>query len=130
MNSSHEVLLEELGREKADVLASAGRKVEDALVKLRRRREIILEAQDKMEEVERLALLHAEDEESRTLLVRLKSELNSQIVEYNCLRENALLCYYYLIVTREALGLRCHTWAEKAYQLPERIKLLCGSPDG
>ncbi len=125
MKNSGEVLLEELGRERAEVLASAGRKVEDALEKLHRQQEIIQAAQDKIKEVERLAVLQAENGESG-LLVELKSVLNSHIREYNRLRENAVLCYYYLIVTREALGLRCHAWAEKSYQPPEKMKLLCG----
>ncbi|OPY12985.1 MAG: hypothetical protein A4E66_00949 [Syntrophus sp. PtaB.Bin001] len=52
-------------------------------------------------------------------------EINKKISQYNDLRENAKLRYHYLIITREALGMRRHHWVEKFYQIPERKGHLC-----
>jgi hypothetical protein len=51
-------------------------------------------------------------------------EINREINKYNQAREYALLRYYYLIVTREALGMRRHHWVEQQYHVPPRKKHL------
>ncbi|MFB3924798.1 MAG: hypothetical protein ACE14T_02000 [Syntrophales bacterium] len=51
-------------------------------------------------------------------------EINSEIRKYNRAREYAKLRYYYLIVTREAVGFRRHTSVEENYKIPPRKKPL------
>ena len=51
-------------------------------------------------------------------------EINGEINRYNRAREHALLRYYYLIVTREAMGMRRHQWVEKHYAVPPRRRHL------
>jgi len=49
-------------------------------------------------------------------------QLNEEIDAFNKVREEVKLCYYYLIVTREALGLRKHHWIEQHYPIPPKKK--------
>ncbi len=49
-------------------------------------------------------------------------ELNREITKFNAAREHAKLRYYYLIVTREAMGFRRHVSVEEAYRIPPRKK--------
>jgi hypothetical protein len=51
-------------------------------------------------------------------------EINGEINKYNHAREYAKLRYYYLIVTREAMGMRRHHWVEEIYTIPPRKKYL------
>ena len=50
-------------------------------------------------------------------------ELNREINKFNAAREHAKLRYYYLIVTREAMGFRRHASVEEAYRIPPRKKV-------
>ena len=52
------------------------------------------------------------------------TEINGEIRRYNCAREYAQLRYYYLIVTREAMGIRRHKTVEEVYKIPPRKKYL------
>ena len=47
-------------------------------------------------------------------------EINLSIDQFNAIRQKAELQYYYLIVTREALGLRRHEMVQKVYQIPDK----------
>lgn len=51
-------------------------------------------------------------------------EINSDIQRYNEAREYAKLRFYYLIVTREAIGFRRHRCVEEQYPIPPKKKVL------
>jgi len=109
-------LLEELLREKAAVLTRASWAVEEVLEKMKH-----LEGEIEI----KTSLLNAlEGEVNWEEFLRQKKifceEINGLIDAYNTFREKARLQYYYLIVTREALGLRRHEMVEKIYRVPDR----------
>jgi hypothetical protein len=52
------------------------------------------------------------------------TEINGEIRRYNHAREYAQLRYYYLIVTREAMGIRRHKAVEEVYKIPPKKKYL------
>lgn len=54
-------------------------------------------------------------------------ELNDKIISYNRQRDHVLTCYYYLIVTREALGMIHHQRLEEIYRIPPKRRCL---PEG
>ncbi|MBN1662928.1 MAG: hypothetical protein JW943_04935 [Deltaproteobacteria bacterium] len=116
-----DILKEELLKERAVVLGRTGESVQKALDKLRTAEAVI----EKLRE--HLSVLAGQDDlqtmpcgnpawEKRQAV----AEINKQIDQYNRMREYAKLRYYYLIVTREALGLRRHGWVEKAYPIPPK----------
>jgi hypothetical protein len=112
MNKSpDEILQEEFLQERAAVLGRAGDSVSQALEKLRRI-ERRIEAR-----LSRLGEMAEQSGEpvSRHQVIR---EINREINHFNRTREHALLRYYYLIVTREAMGMRRHQWVEKHYAVP------------
>ncbi len=117
-----ESIQEELSRERADVLASAGNKIVQLLEKMA----VLSRAvEDKVAEFTRpndhvLQALSVNETGRRVLL----GEINRGVAAYNKLREEALLSYYYLLVTREALGLRNHTWVERFYSVPGKLAFL------
>ena len=51
-------------------------------------------------------------------------EINREISRFNRVREYALMRHYYLIVTREAMGMRRHHWVDQHYRVPPRKKHL------
>jgi len=109
-------LLEELLREKAAVLTRASWAVEEVLEKMTRLQSEI--------EIKTSLLDALEAEVDREDFLRQKKifceEINALIEAYNACREKAQLQYYYLIVTREALGLRRHEMVEKIYRVPDK----------
>ena len=111
-------MLEELLREKAAVLTRASWAVEEVLEKMKR-----IEG-----EIEIItSLIHALDSKNdHSVALRQKKifyeEINCKIEEFNSIRRKAQLQYYYLIVTREALGLRRHEMVQKIYGVPEKKK--------
>lgn len=111
-------MLEELLREKAAVLTRAGWAVEEVLEKMKR-----IEGEI---EIKSSLMKSMDHETDRAVLSRRKKifceEINCKIDEYNTIREKAELQYYYLIVTREALGLRRHQMVQKIYHVPEKKK--------
>jgi dynactin complex subunit len=113
-------ILDELRREKAAVLARAGWAVEEVIDKL----------QCIDEEIEiKLSFLNSkkDNDVSRELLRQKKlicEEINCRIEEFNAFRQKAQVKYYYLIVTREALGLRRHEMVQKMYRIPDKKKKL------
>jgi hypothetical protein len=115
-NEQHENLCEELLREKAAVLSRAGMAVDDAIGRLMR--------VDREIEV-KISLLKAFswDENASEILQKKQlicEEINLSIDQFNALRQKAQLQYYYLIVTREALGLRRHEIIQEIYRIPDK----------
>ena len=114
----HENLCEELLRERAAVLGRAGFAVEDAIGRL-----MYLER-----EIEKKILLLksyrtvAHDREMLDKQKFLHQEINLNIDQFNDLCRSAQLKYYYLIVTREALGLRRHEVIKEIYRIPAIMK--------
>lgn len=111
-------IIEELLREKAAVLARAGMAVEDVLEKLTR-------IEREIEEKEMLLNL-LEGHDACSELSREKQlicdAINISIDKFNIMHKKAETQYYYLIVTREALGLRRHEMVQKMYRIPDKKK--------
>jgi hypothetical protein len=116
--TTQDILQEEMLRERAAVLARAGEKLAAAMEKLGKIDAEIAEA---------LALWRgggegngapaAKAQEARR---RLLDEINAKISAYNRQREQVKTRYYYLIVTREALGLIHHQRLAELYRLPPK----------
>jgi len=115
------ILQEELLREKAEVLSRAGERVSEVLQQLH----------DLKEDIEGLLLNFSRNESGNAVRIDweaddgmsmriLVEEINKKISCYNDLREDAKLRYHYLIITREALGMRRHHWVEEIYKIPAR----------
>lgn len=116
--TTQDVLQEELLRERAAVLSRAGEKLDLAMEKLGR-----LEA----EVAAALALREADGETAPSQSpgdCRRVAELNAMIRAYNRQREQVKTRTYYLIVTREALGLVHHHRLAELYRLPPRKQCL------
>lgn len=116
-----EILQEEFLKERAEVLGRAGTRVSEALNALQCIEEGIAFAQGCYE---RLGSDPAgnglDDGDVRRRRIQLRREIETGIRKFNQAREEAKLRYYYLIVTREALGLRRHHWVEAAYRIPPK----------
>ena len=113
-----DTLLEELLREKAAVLRRAGHAVDDAIKQLKK---IDLEIEEKM------SLFNALDRNDRMPEAvkqkqLIREEINLSIDKFNAVHQKAELQYYYLIVTREALGMRRHEKVREIYRIPEKKK--------
>lgn len=97
---------EEILKERADVLYRTGEALSDALRKLTSIGKII-------------DGLHARaKQEGPATLGKLQARINREISRYNRAREHAKLRYHYLIITREAMGFRRHTWVDEVYRIP------------
>ena len=110
--NQHETLIDEMLRERAAVLARAGFAVEDALAKL--------QAIDR--EIHKKITLLGSTEQTPPGSGLIFEEINAIIDKFNAERQNAEVKYYYLIVTREALGLRRHETVQKLYAIPPKKK--------
>lgn len=106
---------EEIFRERADVLSRAGKSLADALARLE---DIGTSIQTKLDSI-RNTRKHEEIDDAP-----LYRDLNREIKAFNQARAYAELRRYYLIVTREALGLRRHTWVDEMYKIPPRRREL------
>src|SRR5271157_4570351 len=100
------ILREEMLKERAEVLGRAGEKLAAAIDKMR----IIEQGID-----ERLKHFHfmmeeyeegGNDNKIASSKQEMMAEINREIAKFNRAREYAKLRYYYLIVTREAMGMR------------------------
>lgn len=114
----YDTLCEELLRERAAVLSRAGTAVEDAIAELTK---IDHEIQIKSEQVKSLTR-HKHDPDNLHKQQALIEEINMNIDQFNAARKKAQLKYYYLIVTREALGLRRHDMIQEIYIIPVKKK--------
>ena len=122
--SSAEALQEEFSRERVDVLASAGNSVLTAIEAMVAKSRLITARRLAVSELPVKPGRKPADEGARRRRIRAETELDNAIAEYNDLREQARLRYYYLLVTREAMGLRDHRWIEALYRVPDKIKPL------
>jgi len=114
----HENLCEELLRERAAVLGRAGIAVEDVIDRL-------MSVADEIETKMSLLKTYSTMTHDREILHKQKilhEEINLDIDQFNDLCRNARLKYYYLIVTREALGLRRHEVIKEVYWIPAIMK--------
>lgn len=115
-----DILQEEMLRERAAVLARAGERLSDALEKL---------AKIESEIATGMAAWRRHDGKGSAAIPdddrhRLICELNGKIGVYNRQLEQVRTCYYYLIVTREALGIIHHQRLEEIYRIPRQKRLL------
>ena len=118
------ILREEMLQERAAVLGRAGEKLNAALEKMQSIDRVIEERLQHFNAlVEKNKGEHHHNELVSVRKIILK-EINGEISKYNHAREYAKLRYYYLIVTREAMGMRRHHWVEEIYKIPPRKKHL------
>jgi hypothetical protein len=118
------ILREEMLQERAAVLGRAGEKLSMALEKMRVIDRFIEERLQHFSSfVEKGKDEHGHNEPV-SLRKKMVREINGEISKYNHAREYAQLRYYYLIVTREAMGMRRHHWVEEIYKIPPRKKYL------
>jgi hypothetical protein len=115
-NDQQDNLLEELLREKAAVLSRAGMAVDEAIEQLMR---IDQEIEAKVSFLNSFSWnKQAPDILQKKQLIF--EEIILSIDQFNAIRQKAQLQYYYLIVTREALGLRRHEMIQEIYQIPDK----------
>ncbi len=115
-----DILQEEMIRERAAVLARAGEHLSDALGKLAKIESEIAAGMDarRRHDGNGGAVVPEDDRQ------RLICELNGKIGVYNRQLEQVRTRYYYLIVTREALGITHHRRLEEIYRIPRQKRLL------
>jgi hypothetical protein len=109
---------EEIFQERAEILYDTGDKLSKALDRLKAIEEEIEAKLDILRESVKNGLEKDCSE--------LFKETNREIRKYNKAREHAELRYYYLIVTREAMGLRRHKWVDETYKIPPKKERLKG----
>jgi hypothetical protein len=107
-------------KERAEVLGRAGEKLAAAIDKMR-----IVEQgiDDRLKHFRLVMEKYRErggDNEIASLKQEMMEEINREIAKFNRAREYAKLRYYYLIVTREAMGMRRHHWVDEWYRIPPR----------
>lgn len=117
-DDQQDVLLEELLREKAAVLSRAGFAVDEVIGQLMN---IDREIELKISLLNSFDWNHHAAETSRKKQL-ICEEINACIDHFNTIHQKAELQYYYLIVTREALGLRRHETIREIYRIPEKKK--------
>jgi hypothetical protein len=123
--SPEDILQEEFLQEKAAVLGRAGESVSKALEKLQGIEKSLKERLIRLRDIERSIRQDCPDIDNMGGLRRqIMIEINKEIHKYNRAREYASTRYYYLIVTREAMGMRRHHWVEQHYRVPPRKKHL------
>jgi len=124
---SYNEIQEDILRERAQVLARAGESVHEALERLK-----VLEREiDRRMGLYRRTTAKCDPANPghsrlRKLAGLLLDEINLGIAGYNEEREYAKVRYYYLIVTREAMGFRRHQMVEEIYRIPEKKRYLEG----
>ncbi len=119
--TAQDILQEELLRERIAVLTRASDRLAEALESLK----VIDTAIG-----EEMALLQAPENDpaeggpAQRRHRKLVSDINEKIEQFNSAREYAEIRKYYLIVTREALGLRRHQRIEEFYRIPPKKRRL------
>ena len=123
--TGEDILQEELLQEKAQVLGRAGESVSRVLERLREIEGVIDALLQKPRQGLRGVTGQSSDpEESARPGTQRVQAVNEEIRRYNALREEAKVRFYYLIVTREAMGLRRHHLMEEIYGIPPRKRFL------
>ncbi len=112
---------EEILKESAEVLGRAGERLSAALRELERIEKVI---EGKMDALRGVAEGSGDDQQIASMKQGITAEINREIKRYNRAREYAKLRYYYLIVTREAVGFRRHKTVEELYRIPPKKKHL------
>ena len=114
------ILREEMLKERAEVLGRAGERLATSIEKM----SIIEQGIDERLQHFRLVVKKCEkrggDNEIASLKQDILGEINREIGKFNRAREYAKVRYYYLIVTREAMGMRRHHWVDEWYRIPPR----------
>jgi len=114
------ILREEMLKERAEVLGRAGERLATSIEKM----SIIEQGIDERLQHFRLGVKKCEkrggDNEIASLKQDIMADINREIGKFNRAREYAKLRYYYLIVTREAMGMRRHHWVDEWYRIPPR----------
>ena len=102
----------EILREKAEALGRTGQRLEEAL-------DALEEAREAMEGVElRLRHCNASPEE----VASLQEAHMNLTVRLRALHERARQAYHFLIIHREAIGLRNHLEVGRCYKISERLR--------
>jgi len=114
-----EKTMEEIFQERADVLYRTGEALSDALRELNAIGTIV---ENRMEDLRAI-----DKDREPDAMRRLHAGINREINRYNRAREHAKLRYRYLIITREAMGFRRHTWVDEVYRIPPKKKHLGGT---
>ncbi len=118
-----DILREEFFR-RAAVLGRAGEKVSHALEKLWGIEKSIEERLMYFNQIMEMCRTQCHDSKLISLRRQAIKDVNAEIGRFNRAREYAKLRYYYLIVTREAMGMNRHHWIEDVYRIPPRKKSL------
>lgn len=108
-----DVLQEEILKERAEVLRRAGERLSEAIDRVNS----IGLAIEELKASLKVRGMHGAQSAGEMM-----DEINGEIRSYNAAREQAKLRYYYMIVTREALGMRRHRWVEEMYRIPPKKK--------
>ena len=117
------ILREEMLKERAEVLGRAGEKLAVAIDKMKNIEQGIDERLKRFRFMTEKYRERGGDHEIASLKQDMMSEINREIAKFNRAREYAKLRYYYLIVTREAMGMRRHHWVDEWYSIPPRKPL-------
>lgn len=115
-DKGYEKTQEDILRERAEILFTAGQRLSDALHRMKVIEKAIEAAHSRLLDDTRNGVAFD--------ATRRHREVNDEIDRYNKAREYANLRYYYLIVTREAMGFRRHTWVEEIYRIPGKKKYI------
>ena len=114
------ILREEMLKERAEVLGRAGEKLAAAIDKMRIIEQGIDERLKHFNSVAKKYEENGDDDKLVSMKNDVAGEINREIGKFNRAREYAKLRYYYLIVTREAMGMRRHHWVDEWYRIPPR----------
>jgi len=112
LQKGYEKTLEEILRERAEILFRAGERLSDALREL-----AVIDSK-----IERMVTGVAGESEHGPACPVMYHDINIEIERYNDAREYAKLRHFYLIVTGEAMGFRRHTWVDEIYRIPLKKK--------
>ena len=114
------ILREEMLKERAEVLGRAGERLATSIEKMSTIEQGIDERLQHFRLVVKKCEKRGGDNEIASLKQDILGEINREIGKFNRAREYAKLRYYYLIVTREAMGMRRHHWVDEWYRIPPR----------
>ena len=114
------ILREEMLKERAEVLGHAGEKLAAAIEKMSTIERGIDERLKHFRSVAKRYEEKGGDDKLVSMKKDIAGEINREIGKFNRAREYAKLRYYYLIVTREAMGMRRHHWVDEWYRIPPR----------
>ena len=121
-----EILQEEFLKERAVVLGRTGESVTKAIVKLQHMAQVIEENHQHIRSLDDRLCGDPSHNELKKAKEKALKDINKMILQYNRLWDHAQLRYYYLIVTREAMGLRSLHRVEEFYLIPPKKKQLPG----